>query len=99
MITSNKQTSNHNLMTVKETSELLRIPIPTVYYHIKKGTFPTIRIGGRWRILRDRLNSEFLKIVPDDQVDMKQTNDEQEFINAMVDKFIQALRVKILQRN
>jgi|GEM_PF-3221991 excisionase family DNA binding protein len=99
MITSNKQTSNHNLMTVKETSELLRIPIPTVYYHIKKGTIPTIRIGGRWRILRDRLNSEFLKIVPDDHFDMKQTNDEQEFIDAMVDKVIQALRLKILQRN
>jgi len=99
MMASNKQTSNHNLMTVKETSELLRIPIPTVYYHIKKGIIPTIRIGGRWRILRDRLNSEFLKIVPDDHLDTKQTNDEQEFINAMVDKFIQALRVKILQRN
>lgn len=99
MTTSNNPSSDHNLMTVKETSELLRIPVPTVYYHIKKGTIPTIRIGGRWRILRDRLNSEFLKIIPDNHFEMKQTNDEQEFINAMVDKFIQALKLKILQSN
>lgn len=99
MINYNNQTSNHNLMTVKETSELLHIPIPTVYYHIKKGTIPTIRIGGRWRILRDRLNSEFLKIIPDNHFEMKQTIDEQEFINAMADKIILALKLKILQRN
>ncbi len=81
-------------MTVKETSELLRIPIPTVYYHIRKGSIPTIRIGGRWRILRDRLNSEFLKIIPEDHFAVKETSTEQEFINAMADKVIQALKFK-----
>jgi excisionase family DNA binding protein len=96
MITIDKPTALHNLMTVKETSELLRIPIPTVYYHIRKGSIPTIRIGGRWRILRDRLNSEFLKIVPEDHFEVKQTDDENAFINAMADKVIQALKFKAL---
>lgn len=45
-------------MTVKETSEYLRMPIPTVYYNVQKGIIPTIKIGGRWRILRDQLDAE-----------------------------------------
>ncbi len=49
------------LMTVKETSEYLRIPLPTVYYLVQRGQLPAIQIGGRWRIKRSRLDSEILK--------------------------------------
>ena len=37
------------LMTVKETAEYLRIPLPTVYYLVQRGQLPAIQIGGRWR--------------------------------------------------
>jgi excisionase family DNA binding protein len=44
------ETTIHSLLTVKETAEYLRIPIPTVYYLVQRGKIPAIQIGGRWRI-------------------------------------------------
>jgi excisionase family DNA binding protein len=32
----------HNLLTVKETSKHLRIPLPTVYYLMQRGQLPAI---------------------------------------------------------
>ena len=49
------------LMTVKETAEYLRIPLPTVYYLVQRGQLPAIQIGGRWRIKRSLLDTEVLK--------------------------------------
>jgi excisionase family DNA binding protein len=51
----------HNLMTVKETSEYLRIPLPTVYYLVQRGQLPAIQIGGRWRVKRDMLDRDVLR--------------------------------------
>ena len=48
-------------MTVKETAEYLRIPLPTVYYLVQRGQLPAIQIGGRWRIKRSLLDSQVLK--------------------------------------
>lgn len=53
--------SNHNLMTVKETAEYLRIPLPTVYYLVQRGQLPAIQIGGRWRVKRDMLDRDVLR--------------------------------------
>ncbi len=50
----------HNLMTVKETAEYLRIPRPTVYYLVQRGQLPAIQIGGRWRVKRDALDRDIL---------------------------------------
>ena len=49
----------HNLMTVKETAEYLRIPLPTVYYLVQRGQLPAIQIGGRWRIKKTRSTATF----------------------------------------
>jgi excisionase family DNA binding protein len=49
-----------NLLTVKETAEYLRMPIPTVYYHVHRGKIPAIRIGGRWRIKKSSLDRDVL---------------------------------------
>ncbi len=57
---SKGETSAHNLMTVKETSEYLRIPLPTVYYLVQRGQLPAIQIGGRWRVKRDALDRDVL---------------------------------------
>jgi excisionase family DNA binding protein len=51
----------HNLLTVKETSKYLRIPLPTVYYLVQRGQLPAIQIGGRWRIKKDALDKDILK--------------------------------------
>lgn len=50
----------HNLMTVKETAEYLRIPLPTVYYLVQRGQLPAIQIGGRWRVKKDALDRDVL---------------------------------------
>jgi len=50
----------HNLLTVKETAEYLRIPIPTVYYLVQRGMIPAIQIGGRWRIKKSSLDRDLL---------------------------------------
>src|SRR5471032_2137415 len=51
----------HNLLTVKETAEYLRIPLPTVYYLVQRGQLPAIQIGGRWRIKKESLDRDVLR--------------------------------------
>lgn len=99
MINYDNTIANHNLMTVRETSEYLRMPIPTVYYHVKRGTIPTIRIGGRWRIRRDRLDSEFLNISPQEHSKQHEskTYTDDEFIDSIVNKVILAIESKLMQ--
>jgi excisionase family DNA binding protein len=53
--------SIHNLLTVKETAEYLRIPLPTVYYLVHCGKIPAIQIGGRWRIKKSSLDRDILR--------------------------------------
>lgn len=55
------QSATHNLMTVKETAEYLRIPLPTVYYLVQRGQLPAIQIGGRWRVKKDALDRDVLR--------------------------------------
>ncbi len=50
----------HNLLTVKETAEYLRIPLPTVYYLVQRGQLPAVQIGGRWRIKKESLDRDVL---------------------------------------
>ena len=54
------ETPIHNLLTVKETAEYLRIPLPTVYYLVQRGKIPAIQIGGRWRIKKSALDHDIL---------------------------------------
>ena len=55
------ETPIHNLFTVKETAEYLRIPLPTVYYLIQREKIPAIQIGGRWRIKKSSLDRYILR--------------------------------------
>jgi excisionase family DNA binding protein len=55
------ETPIHNLLTVKETAEYLRIPLPTVYYLVQRGMIPAIQIGGRWRIKKSALDHDILR--------------------------------------
>lgn len=71
----------HNLLTVKETAEYLRIPLPTVYYLVQRGQLPAVQIGGRWRIKKDSLDRDILHengsgqptvLVVDDDLDIQE---------------------------
>jgi excisionase family DNA binding protein len=55
------ETPTHNLLTVKETAEYLRIPLPTVYYLVQRGKIPAIQIGGRWRVKKSTLGHDILR--------------------------------------
>ena len=55
------ETPTHNLLTVKETAEYLRIPLLTVYYLVQRGKIPAIQIGGRWRIKKSALDHDILR--------------------------------------
>jgi excisionase family DNA binding protein len=70
-----------NLLTVKETAEYLRIPVPTVYYLVQRGQIPAIHIGGRWRIKKSSLDRDILRqdkqgqptvLVVDDDPDLQE---------------------------
>jgi excisionase family DNA binding protein len=52
---------NPILLTAKETSEYLRIALPTVYYLVQRGQIPAIQIGGRWRIKKSSLDRDILR--------------------------------------
>jgi len=54
------ETPIHNLLTVKETAEYMRIPPATVYSLIQRGEIPAIQIGGRWRIKKSSLDRDVL---------------------------------------
>jgi excisionase family DNA binding protein len=55
------ETPIHNLLTVKETAEYLRISLPTIYYLVQRGKIPGIQIGGRWRIKKSSLDHDILR--------------------------------------
>ena len=75
------ESPSHNLLTVKETAEYLRIPLPTVYYLVQRGQIPAIQIGGRWRIKKSALDRDILRqdkqgqptvLVVDDDADLQE---------------------------
>jgi len=43
------------VLTVKETAELLRVSLPTVYSQLRSGELPSVRIGVQLRVPRAAL--------------------------------------------
>ena len=77
----------HNLMTVKETAEYLRIPLPTVYYLVQRGQLPAIQIGGRWRVKKDALDRDVLRAEEQGQPTVLVVDDD-EALQAMFKLFL-----------
>jgi excisionase family DNA binding protein len=44
------------VMTVQEVAEYLKVSTDTVYVLVRSQTFPAIKIGNSWRILRKELD-------------------------------------------
>ena len=74
-------------MTVKETAEYLRIPLPTVYYLVQRGKLPAVQIGGRWRIKRELLDRDVLRSETGSQPTVLVVDDD-EGIQAMLNLFL-----------
>jgi len=83
------ETPSHNLLTVKETAEYLRIPLPTVYYLVQRGQIPAIQIGGRWRIKKSALDRDILRQDKQDQPTVLVVDDDlalQELFKSFLNK-------------
>ena len=74
-------------MTVKETAEYLRIPLPTVYYLVQRGQLPAIQIGGRWRVKKDALDRDVLRNEEQGQPTVLVVDDD-EAVQAMFKLFL-----------
>jgi excisionase family DNA binding protein len=48
---------DQEVLTINEVAELLRFDPRSVRRMIHSGSLPAVRVGGRWRIYRDELNS------------------------------------------
>jgi excisionase family DNA binding protein len=55
------ESPNHNLLTVKETADYLRIPPSRVYYLVERGKIPPIKIGGTLKIKKYCLDQASLR--------------------------------------
>lgn len=44
------------LLSIKQTSEYMNLPVSKVYELVKAKSFPAIKIGKSWRILKDKLD-------------------------------------------
>ena len=47
--------TRNEVMTASEVSELLRMPLSTVYELARRGELPASRFGRTWRFLRSRI--------------------------------------------
>lgn len=45
------------LITVKEASKYLRLPLSRIYQLVRVKAFPSIQMGGSWRIDQNQLDS------------------------------------------
>ena len=89
-LNSVSETPSHNLLTVKETAEYLRIPLPTVYYLVQRGQIPAIQIGGRWRIKKSSLDRDILREEKQDQPTVLVVDDDlgiQELFKTLLKKY------------
>jgi excisionase family DNA binding protein len=46
---------DHEILTVKEVSELLKVHQGTVYKMVREGRIPAFKIGSDWRFRKDQM--------------------------------------------
>jgi excisionase family DNA binding protein len=51
----NPMAADHEILTVKEISDLLRVHRTTVYKLLRDGKIPSFRVGTDWRFRKDRI--------------------------------------------
>jgi excisionase family DNA binding protein len=61
--------SNHELLTVKEVCDLLRVHYSTVYKLARDGRIPGFRVGTDWRFRRDMIERGIAGDTPEPSVE------------------------------
>jgi excisionase family DNA binding protein len=49
----NPKEIDHEILTVKEISDLLQVHQPTIYKMVRQGKIPSFRVGADWRFRKD----------------------------------------------
>ncbi len=49
-----------DILTIKEVSEYLKIPVSTIYKLVNEGKVPAAKIGKHWRFRREEIDKLFL---------------------------------------
>ena len=47
--------NDHSVMTIREVSEYLRIPVSTIYYLANKRKLRGAKVGKHWRFLKEEI--------------------------------------------
>ena len=51
-----------HILTCKELAEYLKLTEVTIYKYAKEGKIPGIKLGGRWRFDKDKIDELMLKV-------------------------------------
>ena len=51
-----------HILTCKELAEYLKLTEVTIYKYVNEGKIPGIKLGGRWRFDKDKIDELMLKI-------------------------------------
>lgn len=57
MVNSYNNMNFHELLTIDEVAQYLRVKRRTIYEWVKKGKIPAIKTVGQWRFKKDRIDA------------------------------------------
>ncbi len=57
MVDSDNNMRFHELLTIDEVAQYLRVKRRTIYEWVKKGKIPAIKTVGQWRFKKDRIDA------------------------------------------
>ena len=57
MVNSGNNMNFHELLTIDEVAQYLRVKRRTIYEWVKKGKIPAIKTVGQWRFKKDRIDA------------------------------------------
>jgi excisionase family DNA binding protein len=47
----------HDIMTIEELADYLRMQKVTIYKHVQEGKIPAFKVGGAWRFKRSTIDN------------------------------------------
>ena len=47
---------DHDIMTIEELADYLRMQKVTIYKHVQEGKIPAFKVGGAWRFKRSTID-------------------------------------------
>ena len=44
------------ILTIQELSDYLKVPVPTLYKLVRRGSIPSLKVGRHWRFHKDAID-------------------------------------------